>query len=158
MADPSVIFPPSLPSPQEGHWKKYNQRRFIIFVSSPVHHQRFKRIFVRADLLLARNRMLLGDPFVPFRLFSDAKPCDINGRLLVFSSAPLYIGSLSPVNCVHLTLPKRCFLSFSPLEALVFALIGDGLGAYFASRQLAPWSQPQRQEGSTSISTDARGD
>jgi hypothetical protein len=97
MADPFIIFPSSL-SPQEDHWQRYNQPRLIFFIWLLDHHHRIRaNISRRVAQLSVRTRIPLGDPFVSFRLFSYAKPCDINGRLLVFSSDPLYIGSLSPV-------------------------------------------------------------
>lgn len=106
MADPFIIFPSSSLSPQEGHWQRYNQRRFVFFISALDHHHQVQTgISRRAAQLSARTRIHLGGPSVSFRLFSYAKPCDINGRLLVFSWDPLYIGSLSPVLASQLAKP-----------------------------------------------------
>lgn len=78
--------------------QSYNQPRLIFFIwRLDPHHRTRTNLSRRAARLSVRTRIYLGDPFVSFRLFSYAKPCDINGRLLVFSSDPLYIGSLSPV-------------------------------------------------------------
>lgn len=96
MADPFINFP-TLLSPQEGHRQRYNQHRLVFPIWRLDHHQIRTNISRRAAQLSVRTRIYLGDPFVSFRLFSYAKPCDINGRLLVFSSDPLYVGSLSLV-------------------------------------------------------------